>query len=403
MSRSFFDGACLFERRCGAASLLKFEPPDFELWNLLPLVTVNAFSTTKKERLLYAFTAPGHMCYCYNFIYNSIPHSIVVITSQPFPYLYLSFFADTTISFDNARHEIDPHCKFDLLCPMLRAWKYETTQRVLVHYTHRCYHIRLDHRLLTYSHFNPFAVISSNFDPVLTWKTLLLERGKIRIYGETADIVSLACFGVASFCHPFKFRGKILLAASEYDPRLMSNDFSDFAIVAFVTNRKVPEDERFVQTLHAERNTSGAVDVETQKMSLRVAQLHRNLEVLAGRALFRDPYSDFLVSDLSTELKDVIREEDTRASFSYDELLGFMATENGKFWRFEKRYFIETRESFLSILPEFALANKTREQLEVCAGAVEFLLGLEQYEKDEHFRAVLRRHQTLIREMLRKS
>ena len=400
MNLSFFDGACLFEKRSGVSTLTKLDPQDFKLWELLPILTVNAFSGDKQERLIYAFTAPGHMCYCYNFTYNETPYSIVVVTSQPFPYLYLSFFRDTTITFDGTRSEISPECKFALLCQMLRAWKFETTQKVLVHYTSRCYHVRLDARLQTYSHFNPFRVISSKFDPVLTWKTLLLQRGKIRVYGETADIVSLACFGVASFCHPFKFRGKILLAASEYDPRLVTNDFDDYAIVAFVTSRKVPDDDRFVQTLYAERNRSSDVDLETQKMSLKVAQLHRNLELLAGRALLCDPYSDFLQTDLCATMREVIPEEDTLESFSYDELIEFMQTENGKFWRWEKRYFKETRESFLSLLPEFALANKTTEQLHVCASAVDFLLGLEQYAGDEHFHAVLKRHQSLIRGML---
>jgi hypothetical protein len=230
----------------------------------------------------------------------------------------------------------------------------------------------------------------------------ILTGQPIRVIGSSPEVVAYAVFGLASLTFPFPYRNRIILAASESDPRILKERFENAAIVGYTTNGKVTADPRFTETITVSRAGGGNPSVLEQELTPRFTRFARLMETILEAQLAHDPYSDYLQLPFADPA--VIRqvpEREMRGLISLQQLQKFEATETAKRWRARRRITSHLRNFFLSVDGREVIDTKTPDQLRECEGLVATLL--ETYALDEHFVAVLKRHRHLIRRRLRAS
>jgi hypothetical protein len=393
----FIDGAILFRQQSGFVRLVQHDPDDFRFWEYHELLVVNAFPQSFSP--FYSFTFDNHLCFCHSFHFQSNLFAIIVITRQFYPELYWTFFRSIIRDFDQSPDPVTPECRFLLISSLLKSWRISNGNQIFVQSSSDLQYITVDTKLSCFSGFNPLRVIDSLCNPVHLW-IHILSGHPIRVIGKSPANVAYAVFGLASLTFPFPYRNKIVLAASDLDPRLSANAFLDCAIVGYATTRKQLEDSRFAETISVSESGGMEPDALQHVLEPKFLQFARLMETILTSQLELDPYSDYLQLPFTTpEVMRYIPEKEMMGLVSIESLKEFEATETAKRWRSARRLTPHLREFFLSVRPEEVIETKTPAQVVECEKLVNHLM--EKNALDEHFMAVLQRHKHLIHRRFR--
>jgi hypothetical protein len=394
---SFVDASLLFRQQSGLVRLLRHDPDEFSFLEHLELLASNAFPASIPS--FFSFNFDDRLCFCHSFQIKSDAFSIIAITSQFYPELYWHFFKSLIRDFEQSPEPVTPECRFLLISSLLKSWHLTDGNQIFVQSSSDLQYVTLDTKLSCFSYFNPLRVIDSACTPLQLW-THVVSGHPLRVIGRSPEMVAYAVFGLASLTFPFPYRNRIVMAASETDPRILAGGFEGCAIVAYATTRKQADDPRFAETLVAA--SSGALDPELLQKDLksRFKGFAKLMERLLAAQLANDPYGDYLkLSFTETAVIRQVPEKEVKKIMSIEMLKEFEVTGTARQWRESKSMIPILRDFFLSISPAQVINTKTPEQLVECEKLVDLLMR--HYSLDEHFTAVLQRHRHLIRRRLR--
>jgi hypothetical protein len=320
----FIDAALFFCQQSGHVRLLRHDPENFSFWEYHELLAVNAFPDSLTP--FYAFNFDDHLCFCHSFQVKSDTFTIVVITSQFFPDLYWAFFKALVSDFEQSPDPVTPECRFLIISSLLKSWRIANGNQIFVQSSSDLQYVTLDAKLACFANFNPFRVLDPGCGLLPLW-VHVVGGHPIRVVGRSAETVAYAVFGLASLTFPFPYRNKVVLAATNRDPRILAGDFADCSIIGFVTARRPADDGRFAASFSV--SAGGAADPGQLQRELRPKSLQfvRLMEAILAAQLSQDPYSDYLQLPFTDPA--VIRsipERDMRGLISGDELRDFEAT-----------------------------------------------------------------------------
>ena len=87
----------------GGRYLQHYVPQTYDINDQIQIILVNSFQNNKNSSSIYAFTTQSNTCYVFNFVYDSIPYSIVLLSSIRCPLIFLKFLQDMRKTIENSK------------------------------------------------------------------------------------------------------------------------------------------------------------------------------------------------------------------------------------------------------------------------------------------------------------
>lgn len=383
----------------GGKYLEHYEPQTCDICDQIQYILVNAFPNKKDSSPIYAFTTQSRICYAYNFVYKTIPYSIILISQINCPLIYLKFLQDMKRSIEintTETNDIDPEARMTLIWSTIKSWHFIDKNEAVVTFSSSPFHAILS---LSYNQFSPFNYFNTDIDYLYIWRSLLTGRRILIISnGTTPKQMTFAAFGLASLTSFFPYREKILLCQNSQDPRLSDREaLLDYKIICSPEFPNCCTSDDFDAVLPIQINKVQS-DIFKQLIQARNQRLYDIVSFFLSRNLITDPYSDFLEKDFAEDYSEMISPQMMQTIMDEKQFQDFTHTITFRTWRKNNIFNDEFRDTFLSILPEIALVNKSEEELKKCSSFLDTIK--QQYPFDIHIISVIKRHKKLIKRLL---
>ncbi|KAK8893555.1 hypothetical protein M9Y10_021978 [Tritrichomonas musculus] len=385
----------------GGRYLQHYVPQTYDINDQIQIILVNSFQNNKNSSSIYAFTTQSNTCYVFNFVYDSIPYSIVLLSSIRCPLIFLKFLQDMRKTIENSKinneeNKIEPMVRMTLIWSILQSWHFIDKNEAVVTFSSTPFHAILSS---SYSQFSPFNFFSADTNYLQVWRTLL-TGGRILIVsnGATPKQMTYATFGIASLSSEFPFSEKILLCQNSQDPRLFDRELiKEYKIICAPEMPNCFNPDDYDVTLQIQMNKL-PIDAFQKIIQARNKRLYDIVSYLIQTNLISDPYSNFLEKDICDEYKAIINPETMEKILNDKQFYDFTHSGTFKSWRKDNLFNDEFRDAFLSTQPEVALVNKTEEELLKCSSFIDIIKN--HYSFDIHMVSVCKRHKKLIKRLL---
>lgn len=383
----------------GGRYLDHYEPQTWDICDQLQIILVNAFPNKVDSGQIYSFTTQSRTCYAYNFIYETVPYSIILVSAINCPLIYLKFLHDmkkTIENNSNKSNNIDPEARMTLIWSTIQSWHFIDNNEAVVTFSSSPFHAILN---LSYSQFSPFNYFSTDIDYLYIWRSLLTGKRILAVgNGATPKQLTYATFGLASLTGFFPYREKILLCQNSQDPRLFDREaLLDYKIVCAPEFPNCCRSDDFDAVLQIQINKA-QVDIFKQLIQARNQRLYDIVSFYLSRNLIVDPYSDFLEKDFAEDYCEMITPQTMQKIMDEKQFQEFVHSTSFRMWRKSNIFNDEFRDIFLSTLPENVLVKKSETDLKKC---LSFLSSIkEHYSYDIHVLSVIKRHKKIIKRLL---
>ena len=372
----FLEAAFLFvDHKSSLRYAMRIIPEGYDLGKEYQSVIANAFPYERCTAThVYAFTIEERICYSWTFRFEEETHAIVLVGRVPAPHLYLNFLRDMADSVAEQKRVIDPDVLLTLVTSIMSSWHFmENGNEVLVQYSQKPFVVELGSPRRWLRQFKPYQHFELLFDFIGLWKALMTGE-RILIVGpkEKPEVQTTVMFGVCGMCGAIPYREKVMLMPNCGDPRNME-DLSDYKVV--VTSSKYLQKncaDTFAVVAEVGEALEPENDLAAEDINSRNVKLESIICFLLKIHLGMDPYSDVLKKPYVTDdLRQQMSEKTMKYVLDVDQLFKFQALKSAQMWRDSMLWKSDFRDKFLSMQPDEALGNKTREELLICRDALD--------------------------------
>lgn len=225
---------------------------------------------------------------------------------------------------------------------------------------------------------NNCNVIGNEIEAI--WEAVLTNK-KVLFIANTPGVASEAVVQTLSLFNLLGFQQKFSLFSQMGDPN--THLLNTFSIVG-TTNRSMDR-SGFDLVVRVSRNTDIDFTSETQSLRRRLEKLIDDFSSLCRKQLMRDPYFELVERKIPA---------DRVHKKSQEVVIQAQSTDTFRAWRARNLDLEVQRSSFLSVLPREAVATLTEGELPLALDRLKKLR--ETAHKDEHYRAVIDAHISLI-------
>lgn len=397
--KDFAEGCVLVTYKAGKASFITaFTPDDLDL----QIFNQDFYSCAFPQNIskgtqssVFAFTVGSMTAYTWSFQYGSNVDSIIILSSLPYPHLFLNLLSEVSQNCPANDTNFDEDTRFNLVVSFINSWKLQAEGKVLYSSIEASGYFGLSN--FGYSSIDPYHYFGKDTDYTKIWKSLLLNQG-VAVIGDDESSICQGVFSLLGLFEPFKFNGEYLITNNPKDSRLFDTS-KKYSIVGILTNNFNASKYKRKFGICLQIDTKTGQELDTIIIHKKQKLLYDLMETISNRNLETDPYHELLSRRLVTDdIDTVMCPQMKKKTLTFSELRIFETTRLVSEWMNGRTYRPELRESFLSNTPSEIVEKIETKDLPLALSAVNSIKAM--FPNDSHFQSVMKKHRRLIEDRL---
>lgn len=406
MINKFIDAAILHQIKEDRIIVVRSIPSSFSKEKSEQFIRINSpnFST---EKSIFVFTVPAGMCYSIAFPFNNEYFMITVVSKERIPHLFCSFLLDAHKDFTASEEEISPVNRLDYIYAVLNSWRMDYCKinddgKRIFEFHSATHNYKFGESYLLFKQYSPYVMFSDERGLLKSWKSLLVSNCKetghvnknfgngVLVVGKTREELFIDVFAVASLV-PFPYRGNILITTSQFDARLVSDEYDLVGVLE--ENLQSVKKSFDVILYHSKKsNPDGLLEASINRKNALVREI---LLYLMDRELTQNPFNDFFQGEyVNSHLNDEMSPPKKEQTFVADDFISCSKTQTVIEWRKSVIFRDAFRESFLSCIPEDTMKIIKEEDYPKIESFLDEIQAF--FASDHHVKSVIKIYKKII-------